>query len=449
MNFGTLSVADAQMLWLRKYRNNDQFLLYCFAGEVVPTVDKLREVLQKNIGDNSQLKVSLVDDPTGWQFPHWETNSHEFDELIIFHSSQSFQWPDVLTTIIELRASAVPVEKTAWLLHIFPDVRNVPEVGSDENADSPKTIVVLQISHALVDGRGAAQIARAILSGEILDCSVTLPARTKWPRLRYPIALGSLFIAGMKEVHAKNVLAKATSGGELSAPPKKFPVYSINTHRNIAEEIFCLSFKSAELKTSTISVTVFILTAISVALPKYLAAVGEVPKRLGAEVPVGGDHGIFQSVSGNNYRSIGIDLRLDIADLASRAEAISLGLKNGRRRIFHRLFENTLIVQQQLPAKILRTTIANQDFTQIPPEMSGNTVVSSVFRGPANWKFAGMPVQFTAGFPALSSSMQLTHGVNGLGERITISVCSNGPAESYQRALSQAIAEVQQALIVT
>jgi len=49
-------------------------------------------------------------------------------------------------------------------------------------------------------------------------------------------------------------------------------------------------------------------------------------------------------------------------------------------------------------------------------------VVSSVNRGPADLTFAGRPVVLTAGYPALSPMMGLTHGVHAIGDTIAISV---------------------------
>ena len=56
------------------------------------------------------------------------------------------------------------------------------------------------------------------------------------------------------------------------------------------------------------------------------------------------------------------------------------------------------------------------------PAVSGHTVVSSVNRGPADLSFGGRPVVLTAGFPALSPMMGLTHGVHGIGDAVAVSV---------------------------
>jgi hypothetical protein len=54
--------------------------------------------------------------------------------------------------------------------------------------------------------------------------------------------------------------------------------------------------------------------------------------------------------------------------------------------------------------------------------VAGNTVVSSVNRGPADLSFGDAPVVLTAGYPALSPAMSLTHGVHGIGDIVAISV---------------------------
>jgi WS/DGAT C-terminal domain len=54
--------------------------------------------------------------------------------------------------------------------------------------------------------------------------------------------------------------------------------------------------------------------------------------------------------------------------------------------------------------------------------VTGNTVVSSVNRGAADLRFGDCPVMLTAGYPALSPMMGLTHGVHGIGDTVAISV---------------------------
>jgi hypothetical protein len=65
--------------------------------------------------------------------------------------------------------------------------------------------------------------------------------------------------------------------------------------------------------------------------------------------------------------------------------------------------------------------------TQFDPDVqlasvTGNTVVSSVNGGAADFAFGGAPVAVLAAFPGLSPMMGLTHCVCGVGDAISISV---------------------------
>jgi hypothetical protein len=69
-------------------------------------------------------------------------------------------------------------------------------------------------------------------------------------------------------------------------------------------------------------------------------------------------------------------------------------------------------------------------------------VVSSVNRGPADLSFGGCPVVLTAGYPALSPMMSLTHGVHGIGDVLAISVHAdpvNIDVDDYLQRLRSAL----------
>ena len=74
------------------------------------------------------------------------------------------------------------------------------------------------------------------------------------------------------------------------------------------------------------------------------------------------------------------------------------------------------------PAALLRWGVSKFDATVRSPQVTGNTVVSSVNRGPADLRLGGAPVLLTASYPALSPMMGLTHGVHGIGDTVAVSV---------------------------
>ena len=75
-----------------------------------------------------------------------------------------------------------------------------------------------------------------------------------------------------------------------------------------------------------------------------------------------------------------------------------------------------------VPAPLLRWGISRFDPDARVPQVSGNTVVSSVYHGPDDLRFGGVPVLLTAGCPTLSPAMGLTHVVHGIGDTVSISV---------------------------
>jgi hypothetical protein len=92
---------------------------------------------------------------------------------------------------------------------------------------------------------------------------------------------------------------------------------------------------------------------------------------------------------------------------------------------------------------LLRWGIAQFDADARPVQVAGNTVLSSVHRGAADLSFGDAPVVLTAGYPALSPAMGLTHGVHGIGDTIAISVhaaeSAVGDVDAYVELLDAAL----------
>lgn len=144
------------MYWLSRRTRNDQFLLYCFA-ESARADTALRGEILARCAAIPDLRVRLRDDPTGLAYPRWipaEPDSAQVRQ----HRLTVPAWPELLTAVGELAGTGVDATEYPWLLHIFRGIRESPA------PDPQVTVVVLQISHALVDGRGAADIARALFA---------------------------------------------------------------------------------------------------------------------------------------------------------------------------------------------------------------------------------------------------------------------------------------------
>jgi hypothetical protein len=144
----------------------------------------------------------------------------------------------------------------------------------------------------------------------------------------------------------------------------------------------------------------------------------------------------------NHFRNVTVGLYPDLPREA-RTERIVAELAHARRRAEHLAARAADRAFAAVPAPLLRWGIAQFDIDARPTQVSGNTVVSSVHRGPADLHFGGAPVLLTAGYPALSPAMGLTHGVHGIGDTVAISVhaaeSAIGDIDAYLELLATAL----------
>ncbi|MEU2173336.1 WS/DGAT domain-containing protein [Nocardia sp. NPDC019219] len=532
---------DATMYWLSKRTRNDLFLLYCFADRGLPT-EELRAAVAERSARIADLRVRLRELPGDIDYPFW-TRSEFAAEQIVEHELRERNWSCLLEALGELLGTGVDAAVHPWRLHLFRAIADAPGQTGE-----PALVVVLQMSHALADGRRASAIARALFGGAgnhsgepesrtgasgpgggpagdsatdaagteswgdrtpVADRSVpglsvpeecavgwtavarertavhsvsasgssvrvrvgstvvrvrtladamwgsALPARVLVASavglLRVPARLAATAVRGYQAFRAQQRLAASTEAGELPPPGPGFPPTVLNhaSAEGISRhEARMLVFPAGELRVPGRTVTVVVLTAVSLALARYLADRGEPVERLGAQVPMA-----LAEDTGprNNYRSLGVDLFVDEPDPSLRADKIAAALADRRARARHPLLSAQDRVTATIPAPMLRRDVDRYPLDTVPGSIAGHTVVSSVDRGPADLSFGGGRVRFTAGFPALGSVMHLTHGVHGLGDTVTISLHADPKVlpdlDAYAAHLRAALLEAHRALV--
>ncbi|ONM47483.1 WS/DGAT domain-containing protein [Nocardia donostiensis] len=483
----SLAPQDATMYWLSGRGRNDLFLLYCFAESRRSTTE-LRSFVAVRSRTITDLRVRVTADPTGRAYPAWADCAFS-DDQFVEHPLPDADWPHLLDALGYLLDSSVDAAWRPWRLHVFRNIRNAP------TPDPAVTVAVLQISHALADGKHAADLARQLFApgagteqivptvvadlgtneapdlginemsdlGMGVDSSAgaepssaieepgparkTLGARTTADSAdgamveqgrvgrSGPIAEGVCRIGrgvraaadmcrilwrGWKAFRAQRKLAALTTAGEVPAPGTGYPPGPLNGPEQVGGHVVRMIVCGAEeFRVPGVSVSVVALTAVSIALERYLSSRGEPVDRLGAQVPMALPAAAHIR---NNYRSLGVDLCAGEPDPRRRAAAIAADLAARRTRALHPLAAAQDAVTAALPAAMLRRDIDRYPLHTIPDSIAGHTVVSSVDRGPADLVFGDAPVRFTGGFPALGSVMHLTHGVHGLGNTITVSV---------------------------
>jgi hypothetical protein len=187
------------------------------------------------------------------------------------------------------------------------------------------------------------------------------------------------------------------------------------------------------------TVTIGVMCAISTALSAHLRALGDDPSTLAAEVPMAKT---TAREAHNHFGNVGVGLYPELG-FSERATRIAADLADRRRRAQHPAMRAASRAFAVTPAPLLRWAVAQFDPTVRSPMVTGNTVVSSVNRGPADLRFGDAPVVVTAGFPALSPMMGLSHGVHGIGDTVAVSVHA---AESAIGDVDEYVARLDAAL---
>ncbi|TLF78398.1 WS/DGAT domain-containing protein [Nocardia cyriacigeorgica] len=509
---------DATMYWLSRRTRNDLFLLYCFAESELGT-DQLCATIARRSATIPDLCVRLRPAPRDLAYPTWVPcpfNPEQFVE----HRLPQTDWAHLEQALGEVLATGVDAAIHPWRIHVFRGITGAPLPSPGEDAlhevesAAPQrvTVAVLQMSHALADGKRAADLARALFAPdpEAVETSPQAPAarphhrhasdsglpvsaggdvahadrpgddiglpsgalgsshpprltrhletngyerfRTVVEAVRFgsaaaaiPVRMARTMAGGVSAFRAQRALGELTEAGELPEAGGGFAPSVVNGPGEVGgHRVRMIVCPAAQLRPPGFSVTVVALTAVSIALERYLERRGALPDRLGAQVPMAlpapglsdrRDENLVRRAANtiggfvrgapvprNNYRSLGVDLCADEPDPRRRAERIAADLAARRTRAIHPLLSVQDRVTASLPAPILRRDVDRYPIDTVPDALAGHTVVSSVYRGPADLTFGGAPVLFTAGFPALGAVMHLTHGVHGLGDTVTISV---------------------------
>lgn len=407
-----MAAVDAQFYWMSAKIPNDEFLLYAFGGEPADPDGAVAHVLRRARGC-PELRL-VVQDGSRLSYPRWVPAPIE-PVRATRHGLSDHSWPGCLDAVVGLADDQLDIREKPWQLHLFTPVQGIPGVRG------AGTVAVLQVAHALADGARASAMA-AWLFGR------AEPVPAVRPRA------GFLPWRGVIAAREHRRFVRDTENGLLAPGLGSRPLLPTNTEPAGPRVMRTLVRRRGQLRGPT--VTVAALSAISTALsdllgPSATALAAEVPMaKPGA--PLGFNH--FGNVVVGLYPELGYE---------ARVQRIAADLANGRRRFEHPATRASDAAFATVPAALLHWGVKQFDADVRPEQVSGNTVVSSVHRGAADFSFGGVPVVLTAGYPGLSPVMGLTHGVHGIGDTVAISVHAASSAlpdvENYLRLLDAAL----------
>ncbi len=387
-----MTAVDAQFYWMSAKIPNDEFLLYAFDDE---PADYPRAIEHLRGRANAEPALTIrVRDRGRLRYPQWVPTAVT-SEQVLRHDLADDSWDGCLAAVAGLADGQLDIRRMAWRLHVFSPVRGIPGVTG------PGAVAVLQVAHALADGARSAAMA-AWLFGRpkpVPRVATSRPGFLPW--------------RAAQAARANRRLQRDIRGGLLSPGAGSRPLLPTNARPDGARAVRTLVRHRSQLRGPT--VTVGVLSAVAQALPDLL---DEQCDSLGAEVPMA-KPGTPQAY--NHFGNIVARLYPKLGPQA-RAERIAADLANGRRRFEHPATRAADRAFAVVPAGLLRWGIGQFDAQARATQVAGNTVVSSVNRGPADLSFGGARVVLTSGYPALSPMMGLTHGVHGIGDTIAISV---------------------------
>ncbi len=441
MTGGLLEPRDARTFWASSAIPSDQFLLYCFdhgAGPV-PSAAEVTDVVVARAPSITDLRLRIDPAPCDLEHPAWAPSS-----VVDVREVVAPTWSAVPAAVARMFADQVDGTVSPWRLHVLPHVTGAP------HCTGPATVAVLQVAHALADGRRSADIARALFgTGEVVPAPVfrPLPAPVRAARglLGLPVALTRTIALGLLSGPARTEIERRTTAGDLPGPVPGSPLTPLNTAPDDSRDVRMLVRDGAPLR-SAHTVTATALAAVSLAVERYLRLRGaDVPAELAAEVMVARErrHG-----ERNAFGNVSVPLFPGV-DPADRPGSIADALAAARARAASPLWRTVGAAENAAPSVLAALGVRSFDPTAVPETMAGTTVLSSVHRGPADLELLGGRSVFTAGFPALSPAMGLTHGVHGLGDTVTVSVTSSRTAvpdpDEYAALLATALDETAQA----
>jgi hypothetical protein len=419
MMVGRLSAVDAQMHWMSAKIPNDQFLLYGFAG-VQSDLEQMLEQIRRRAQNCPELRLR-VSERNGLTYPAWVTTGDVEPNQCVVHDLADTSWAGCLAATAGLVEHQLDAGRMTWRLHVFAPVDALPGAGVG-------TVVVLQATHALADGIRSSALAAWLFgrAGEVPPVPAPPPFRG-----------ATLPWRSVRAACAHRQLVRDTDAGLVPAQADSRPPLHSNTRPDGVRSIRTVIRNRAQLPGPT--VTVGVLAAVSTALAGHLREFGDEPSTLGAEVPMA-KAGV--RLSHNHFSNVGVGLYPEL-DFGDRADRIAGDLAQRRNRAAHPAMLVSSRAFAAVPAALLRWGVGQFDPTLRSPTVTGNTVASSVNRGPADLRFGELPVVLTAGYPGLSPMMGLTHGVHGIGDTIAISVhaaeSAIGDVDAYVERLEAAL----------
>lgn len=279
-----LHPADARAYWMAAKIPSDQFLLYCFDQGPEDLDAEVLRLLERS-ACIEVLGRHITNAPARLDYPRWTAASPRTDAISIDRKPHT--WLECLDAIASAFDHQVDPRISVWHLHLYPNVIDAP------GGAGPAVVAVLQLSHAAADGSLAAQTARDLLGTHRLPPVPTYGPRSTAAEVAsvsraaatLPLHVASMIRGGLRARRDADSLGHATDSGSIPPPAHSRALTVLDVAPTGRTSIRTIVLPKADLQSSGTTVTTFAMTAISVALQRFLGGSSD----LAAEVTLARD----------------------------------------------------------------------------------------------------------------------------------------------------------------
>ena len=383
--------------WMSSKLPYEPCQLWAFEG--VADLERVREQITSRARMCRELQLRAEESPLHIGYPFWVDGDVDPEKQIVEQPMREVSWLGCLEVIARIMDEPLDICEITWRVHVFPGIPDVP------GATGLSTVAVVQVPHAVADGKRASAMATYMFG------------RDEMPPTPQPERRSALLPALVNDRRLRRELARDIASGKQPAP--KEWVHPLRTQDRPAGKRWVRSIvRHRSDLPANVTVTVGAMSAISEALAGYLGDRGEDTSVLAAGVPVARPG---PPTANNNFDYTMVGLYPE----ATREERLSLieaELDLRRRERLHPSFAAKDRAFAAIPPSVRRVGIRlineNKRFEKVP----AHTNVTSMNRGRADLELDGGRVFLTASYSAHNPMCGLTHGVHGIGDTVAISM---------------------------
>ncbi|MGB6181989.1 MAG: wax ester/triacylglycerol synthase domain-containing protein [Rhodococcus sp. (in: high G+C Gram-positive bacteria)] len=368
--------------------------------------------------------------------PFWiDDRDVDVAEHVVVEQITESGWGQIERHISRVLATPMRLDRSCWEVHFLTGVRGIEAIPDGA------TIVVVLVHHSSMDGLGLVSVVRGLF-GPHDPAAPNGPVRerrgdampTAMPPLRREVAA-----AMPRTVSFVRTLIATSRAAATRAHPHR-PATRFNGHISMEHRIRVLFLDLARLRAIKnaapwATVNDILLTAVSLALSRYLDEMDEAPAAtLSATMPLDLSPAMpapehrAPPVAANRTTFVDVDLHTCEDDALSRLRAVHESASDAKRFARDVIAPRAAGPFDVAPAALLRVIgtvsalMSRRRRTTASGTVSSNTVVSNMPHGDATLTFRGSPV-VSAFMPMPTvDGVGLIHHIASLGTNVAVTV---------------------------